>query len=214
MRNSGAAHLKNAMVLFFYVFPLEHSPSPAPAPSDNTPHLLTSPFIRWLAVYGGLTAGVILVALMRSSLFFWISMVAATRMHNSMVVRMLRAPLAFFHTNPAGRVLNRFSNDQVSALHKPNHAPGKCVHKCSGDDGTCVHSSRNQMNCAGACLHGFARKCGCEGVLTSTLRLSRGLANLKPSKGRHTSDGLRSDGFVQSNAVAKHHADTVAAGSC
>lgn len=68
---------------------------------------------RWLAVYGGLTGGVIIVALLRASLFFWATMVAATRMHNSMIVRVLRAPLAFFHTNPAGRVLNRFSNDQV-----------------------------------------------------------------------------------------------------
>jgi ABC-type multidrug transport system fused ATPase/permease subunit len=64
-------------------------------------------------VYGGLTCGVIVIALLRASLFFWATMVAATRMHNSMVVRVLRAPLSFFHTNPAGRVLNRFSNDQV-----------------------------------------------------------------------------------------------------
>lgn len=28
------------------------------------------------------------------------------------VHRVLRAPLAFFHTNPSGRVLNRFSKDQ------------------------------------------------------------------------------------------------------
>lgn len=68
----------------------------------------------WLAVYGGLTGGVIVIALLRASLFFWVTMVAATRMHNNMVLRVLRAPLAFFHTNPAGRVLNRFSNDQVS----------------------------------------------------------------------------------------------------
>jgi ABC-type multidrug transport system fused ATPase/permease subunit len=64
-------------------------------------------------VYGGLTAGVIVVALLRASLFFWATIVAATRMHNSMILRVLRAPLSFFHTNPAGRVLNRFSNDQV-----------------------------------------------------------------------------------------------------
>lgn len=67
-------------------------------------------------VYGILTAGVIAVSLTRSALFFWATMRAATRMHNSMVVRVLRAPLAFFHTNPAGRVLNRFSNDQVWGL--------------------------------------------------------------------------------------------------
>jgi hypothetical protein len=76
-------------------------------------HSSRLPICRWLAVYGGLTGGVIIVALLRASLFFWASMVAATRMHNSMVVCVLRAPLAFFHTNPAGRVLNRFSNDQV-----------------------------------------------------------------------------------------------------
>lgn len=76
-------------------------------------------------MYAGLTAGVIVVALLRASLFFWATMVAATRMHNSMVVRVLRAPLSFFHTNPAGRVLNRFSNDQVCLdLH-----PGCALHR-------------------------------------------------------------------------------------
>jgi hypothetical protein len=59
---------------------------------------------------------VIVVALLRAAAFFWASMVAATRMHDSMVVRVLRAPLAFFHTNPAGRVLNRFSNDLVRVV--------------------------------------------------------------------------------------------------
>ncbi|KAF6260228.1 P-loop containing nucleoside triphosphate hydrolase protein [Scenedesmus sp. NREL 46B-D3] len=67
---------------------------------------------RWLLVYGLLTAGVIVVSLLRSGLFFWAAMRAATRLHNGMLLRVLRAPLAFFHTNPAGRVLNRFSNDQ------------------------------------------------------------------------------------------------------
>eukprot|EP00879_Flechtneria_rotunda_P017481 GHRR01018328.1.p1 GENE.GHRR01018328.1~~GHRR01018328.1.p1 ORF type:complete len:1541 (+),score=583.94 GHRR01018328.1:446-5068(+) len=66
----------------------------------------------WLTVYGILTGGVVAVSLLRSALFFWATMVAATRIHNGMLHRVLRAPLAFFHTNPAGRVLNRFSNDQ------------------------------------------------------------------------------------------------------
>ena len=33
-------------------------------------------------------------------------------MNAQMSARVLRAPLAFFHTNPAGRILNRFSKDQ------------------------------------------------------------------------------------------------------
>jgi ATP-binding cassette subfamily C (CFTR/MRP) protein 4 len=71
------------------------------------------------------------MALVRASVFFWASMVASTRMHNSMVVRVLRAPLAFFHTNPAGRVLNRFSNDQVLCAELLGWAVGCAVLCCA-----------------------------------------------------------------------------------
>jgi ABC-type multidrug transport system fused ATPase/permease subunit len=40
---------------------------------------------------------------------------AATRIHDLMARHVLRAPLAFFHTNPTGRIINRFSNDQGRA---------------------------------------------------------------------------------------------------
>ena len=45
---------------------------------------------------------------------FWIvlcSLVAAKRLHNSMLGSMLRAPMSFFHGNPIGRIINRFSKD-------------------------------------------------------------------------------------------------------
>lgn len=35
----------------------------------------------------------------------------STSLHNFMIVRVMRAPLKFFHTNPTGRILNRFSKD-------------------------------------------------------------------------------------------------------
>jgi ATP-binding cassette subfamily C (CFTR/MRP) protein 4 len=69
---------------------------------------------RWLQVYGALVALLVVVSLLRAAMFFQGTLSAATAMHNSMVGHVLGAPLSFFHTNPAGRILNRFSNDQVS----------------------------------------------------------------------------------------------------
>lgn len=45
---------------------------------------------------------------------FWLitsSLNAAGRLHDSMLNAILRAPMVFFHTNPIGRVINRFSKD-------------------------------------------------------------------------------------------------------
>lgn len=36
-------------------------------------------------------------------------------MHDEVAQHVLRAPLAFYHTNPSGRILNRFSKDQGTA---------------------------------------------------------------------------------------------------
>ena len=66
----------------------------------------------WLAVYGGLTAGVVVIALVRADVFFDAALQAATRINTAMTSHVLRAPLSFFHVNPTGRVLNRFSKDQ------------------------------------------------------------------------------------------------------
>lgn len=94
--------------------PLQLIPPPS-APSSSAITWVTPPPLcdhSWLLVYGLLTLGVIVIALARSSLFFWAAMRAATRLHGAMLAAVLRAPLSFFHTNPTGRVLNRFSNDQ------------------------------------------------------------------------------------------------------
>lgn len=52
------------------------------------------------------------ISLARAQLFFVLTLRAASALHEDMISRLLRAPLSFFHTNPAGRVLNRFSKDQ------------------------------------------------------------------------------------------------------
>ena len=48
---------------------------------------------------------------------------ASSGMHDEVVQHVMRAPLAFFHTNPTGRILNRFSKDQGTAdAHLPKVA--------------------------------------------------------------------------------------------
>jgi len=67
---------------------------------------------KWLWVYGVLAAIVVSMALLRSLLFFWRSLRASSILHNSMLSHVLGSPLSFFHTNPTGRILNRFTRDQ------------------------------------------------------------------------------------------------------
>ena len=45
---------------------------------------------------------------------FWLitsSLYAAKILHNAMLNSILRAPMVFFHTNPIGRIINRFAKD-------------------------------------------------------------------------------------------------------
>ncbi|CAA0823749.1 ABC transporter C family member 2 [Striga hermonthica] len=62
-------------------------------------------------VYSSLSFGQVLVTLINS---FWLitsSLYAARRLHNGMLNSILRAPMVFFHTNPLGRIINRFAKD-------------------------------------------------------------------------------------------------------
>lgn len=45
---------------------------------------------------------------------FWLitsSLYAAKMLHDAMLNSILRAPMVFFHTNPLGRIINRFAKD-------------------------------------------------------------------------------------------------------
>ncbi|CAK0732404.1 hypothetical protein CVIRNUC_000127 [Coccomyxa viridis] len=67
---------------------------------------------KWLGGFSCFIVAVMALGAARSFTFFWASYSAATRLHNAVLGRVLRAPLAFFHANSAGRILNRFSKDQ------------------------------------------------------------------------------------------------------
>ncbi|KAA8519399.1 hypothetical protein F0562_013655 [Nyssa sinensis] len=62
-------------------------------------------------IYALLSFGQVLVTLTNS---FWLilsSLYAARRLHDAMLNSILRAPMVFFHTNPLGRIINRFAKD-------------------------------------------------------------------------------------------------------
>ncbi|KAL0363619.1 UNVERIFIED_CONTAM: ABC transporter C family member 2 [Sesamum calycinum] len=65
----------------------------------------------YILVYAILSFGQVLVTLTNSFWLIMSSLSAAKRLHDSMLCSILRAPMVFFHTNPIGRVINRFAKD-------------------------------------------------------------------------------------------------------
>ena len=64
-----------------------------------------------LLVYASFASGAFIFAIIRAYVFFHISLRSAENLHKDMVTCVLEAPVLFFDTNPAGRILNRFSKD-------------------------------------------------------------------------------------------------------
>lgn len=64
-----------------------------------------------LRIYVGFTSAAFIFAIIRACTFFYVSLRCAEKLHNKMVTNVLQAPVLFFDTNPAGRILNRFSKD-------------------------------------------------------------------------------------------------------
>ncbi|CAI0410668.1 unnamed protein product [Linum tenue] len=65
----------------------------------------------FLSIYALLSLGQVSVTLGNSYWVITSSLHAAKRLHDSMLDSLLRAPMLFFHTNPLGRVINRFAKD-------------------------------------------------------------------------------------------------------
>ena len=65
-------------------------------------------FQTWLAIFVAVT---VVICLLRTLAFFVLAGRASTRLHDDMFNAVLHAPLSFFHANPSGRILNRFSKD-------------------------------------------------------------------------------------------------------
>ena len=69
----------------------------------------------WQWSYVAWLPGITLSAILRSFLFSWIAIRSSTRIHDTSMERVLRAPLStYFDITPVGRLINRFSKDQDS----------------------------------------------------------------------------------------------------
>lgn len=64
-----------------------------------------------LGTYGSLVSGALLLSTFVSFLFFYTLLRASEKLHDKMVTAVVKAPIIFFDTNSAGRILNRFSKD-------------------------------------------------------------------------------------------------------
>ncbi|KAL1513345.1 hypothetical protein ABEB36_002766 [Hypothenemus hampei] len=62
-------------------------------------------------IYSTLMVLLIIFTIVRAFVFFSVCMRASTNLHNTMFQSITRATMRFFHTNSAGRILNRFSKD-------------------------------------------------------------------------------------------------------
>uniref|UniRef100_A0A9I9CQY3 ABC-type xenobiotic transporter n=1 Tax=Cucumis melo TaxID=3656 RepID=A0A9I9CQY3_CUCME len=62
-------------------------------------------------IYAALSFGQVTFALASSYWLIISSLLASRRLHDTMLSSILRAPMVFFHTNPIGRIINRFAKD-------------------------------------------------------------------------------------------------------
>ncbi|XP_015431114.1 PREDICTED: probable multidrug resistance-associated protein lethal(2)03659 [Dufourea novaeangliae] len=62
-------------------------------------------------LYSGLVVGVVLVYVTQTFLYYGVCMRASINLHADMFRSIVRAAMHFYNTNPAGRILNRFSKD-------------------------------------------------------------------------------------------------------
>lgn len=80
--------------------------------ADAYRHILVKPDIKYyVSIFAILAASTIIFATLRIVIISYGSIVASRKLHNSLMVKILRCPIRFFDTTPMGRILNRISKD-------------------------------------------------------------------------------------------------------
>ncbi|XP_051154775.1 ATP-binding cassette sub-family C member 4-like [Leptopilina boulardi] len=65
----------------------------------------------YIYIYSGLIGGAVIIVYLKSLLYFDMCLRSSRNLHSNMFYNILRATMSFFHTNPSGRIMNRFSKD-------------------------------------------------------------------------------------------------------
>ncbi|XP_040329530.1 ATP-binding cassette sub-family C member 10 isoform X2 [Herpailurus yagouaroundi] len=107
----GSTGLLSAQLLLFSPGSLYTSVSPLPKAAPNG----SSDIRFYLTVYATIAGVNSLCTLLRAVLFAAGTIRAAATLHHRLLRRVLMAPVTFFESTPAGRVLNRFSSDVACA---------------------------------------------------------------------------------------------------
>lgn len=67
---------------------------------------------EYIGIYSGIAGLTVLVIVVRSVMWAYFFVTAASELHGMMLRRIFWCPMSFFDTTPVGRILNRFSQDQ------------------------------------------------------------------------------------------------------
>jgi hypothetical protein len=118
--SSGACLVRRVrfLAVIVHAFLLSLPSCVPPPPPSRTPHTTIAPPDRggyalntYILVYGVLTAAASLLALCNALSWAAGGVNAGRVLHSAMLRRVLRAPMSFFDTTPAGRIINRFTSD-------------------------------------------------------------------------------------------------------
>ena len=126
-----------------------------------------------LIIYGCLVGASFMFAFIRAHCFLVVSLRCSERLHDKMVLAVLRAPVPFFESNPVGRIMNRFSKD-VSCMDEVLHKTLFYVDSI-GFAVVCVNTSAN-------CCKSLASLCCCTDRLTSRVYFAVLLEDIKGVK--------------------------------
>ncbi|XP_029800371.1 multidrug resistance-associated protein 7 isoform X2 [Suricata suricatta] len=107
----GPTGLLSAQLLLFSPGSLYTSVSPLPRAAPNG----SSDIRFYLTIYATIAGVNSLCTLLRAVLFAAGTLQAAATLHRRLLRRVLMAPVTFFESTPAGRVINRFSSDVACA---------------------------------------------------------------------------------------------------